>query len=196
MAAAIAMLAAAGAAPGETQAERGKRVVDEALAAMGGARFLAMRDRIEAGRAYSFYREELSGRALAKIYTRYLTPEAGKVGLRERQAFGKDEDNVVLLGDTGGYEVNFRGARPMNDAALERFQESTLRNVFYILRQRLGEKGLVVESRGSDIVDNQPVELVEIADASNRQVTVAFHRSTKLPVRQTTVRRDSRTNER
>jgi len=178
--------------------DRARRVVDEALAALGGERYLAMRDRVEAGRAYSFYREQLSGLARAKIYTRYLTrpdpPVAGFFGVRERQAFGKDEDAYVLLGESYGYDVTFRGARPIEPAVLERFKETTLRNILYILRMRLGEPGLAIESRGTDIVDNVPVETVEIADAQNRMVTVFFHTSTKLPVRHETVRRDPRDN--
>ena len=76
----------------------------------------------------------------------------------------------------------------------QRFRETTLRNIFYILRQRLGEPGLTFESRGADVVDNQPVELVDITDNDNRVVTVSFQLSTKLPVRQVTIRRDPQTN--
>jgi hypothetical protein len=180
--------------------QRGKRVVDEALAALGGPQFLAMEDRIETGRAYSFYREELSGLSRATIYTRYLTrpepPEPGLLAVRERQAFGKNEDSAVLFADGKGYEITFRGARPMADDRLERYHDSTLHNVFYILRQRLGEPGLTFESRGSDIYDNQPVEIVEIFDSENRSVTVYFSQSTKLPLRQFYYRRDPRTRER
>ena len=46
-------LAAMGA---ENAHERGKRVVNEALQAVGGKAFLAMEDRTETGRAYSFFR--------------------------------------------------------------------------------------------------------------------------------------------
>ena len=60
------------AAAAETAQDRGKRVVNEALAALGGDAFLHMEDRVESGRAYSFYRGELAGLSVAKIYTRYL----------------------------------------------------------------------------------------------------------------------------
>jgi hypothetical protein len=66
----------------------------------------------------------------------------------------------------------------------DRYRDSTLRNIFYILRVRLQEPGMVFESRGADVIDNQPVEIVDITDADNRTVTVQFHRTTKLPVRQ------------
>ena len=182
----------------ETNMERGKRVIDEAVTALGGDNFLQMQDRIETGRAYSFYRENLSGLSHAKIYTRYLIraepPEPGFVGVREREAFGKNEDSAVLFADGQGYEITFRGARPLPDETLDRFKESTLRNVFYILRQRLGEPGLILESRGSDVVENQPVDIVDITDANNRTITVYFSQITHLPAKQVTYRRDPKTN--
>lgn len=185
---------ALGASRAETSPERGKRVVDEALQALGGKNFLEMQDRIESGRAYSFYRGELNGLSLAKIYTRYLIrpepPVAGFFGIRERQNFGKKEDSGVIFSDGKGYEITFRGARPLPDATVERHKETTLRNVFYILRQRLGEPGLLIESRGADVVSNQPVEVVDFIDSDNRQVTVYFHQTTKLPLRQKTTRRE------
>jgi len=180
----------------ETTQDRGKRVVNEALTALGGEKFLAMQDRVEFGRAYSFYREELSGLSFAKIYTRYLTPAPGEISLREREAFGKKEDSAVLFNEKEGYEITFRGARALPADQYERFRESTLRNVFYILHQRMKEPGLVFESRGTDVVDNQPVERVDITDSDNRVITVDFHRTTKLPTRQVTFRRDPKTNER
>src|SRR2546423_1761463 len=128
------VLATCGAAA-ETSQERGKRVVDEALAALGGEKYLNMQDRVEAGRAYSFYREQLSGLSLAKIYTRYLTvpepPVTGYLGIRERQVFGKNENNAVLFVEDKGWEISFRGARPIDPKLLDRFKDSTLRNIFY-----------------------------------------------------------------
>ena len=49
---------------------------------------------------------------------------------------------------------------------------------------RLREPGLTFESKGADVIENRPVEIVEINDADNRTVTVYFSQSTKLPVRQ------------
>ena len=49
----------------ESNLERGKRLVDECVTALGGDRFLSMQDRVEAGRAYSFYREQLNGLTVA-----------------------------------------------------------------------------------------------------------------------------------
>ena len=61
----------------ETKQERGKRSSRRRSPRMGGDKFLEMKDRVETGRAYSFYRDRLTGLSIAKIYTRYLeTPAA------------------------------------------------------------------------------------------------------------------------
>lgn len=197
------LLSLAGAAPALAQSkqERGKKIVDDALEALGGKNYLEMKDRIESGRLYSFYRERLSGLARARILTRYLTrpepPQIDFFGLRERQSFGKDkEDYAILFTEREGYTLTYRGARPVPPDMDERFRETTRRNIFYILRQRLGEPGMIIEHDGSEIVENMPVHAVSITDAENLVTKVFFHQSTKLPVRQEFVRRVEKTKER
>jgi hypothetical protein len=181
----------------ETAAERGKRVIGEAVAALGGENFLSMQDRVEEGRAYSFFRDRLTGLARAKISVRYLSgaPKDG-VAQRERQAFGKDEDYLILFTENKGYQVTFRGAKPLPEERWERYLESTRRNVLYILRHRLKEPGMIFEGKGADVWQNNPVEIVDITDAENNVVTVYFSRNTKLPMYQTYTLRDPKTKDR
>jgi hypothetical protein len=182
------------AAAAETAQQRGERVVKEALAALGGDAFLRMQDRVESGRAYQFFRGELAGLSIAKIYTRYITPpavpEPGKVYLREREAFGKDETDAYLFREDGAWEVTFRGAQPLADERVGNFRDSTRRNIFYILHNRLKEPGLSFYSQGADRWENRPIEIVEITDAADNMVTVYFDVFSKLPVRQTFKRRN------
>src|SRR4051794_12428733 len=133
----------------ETQLERGKRVVNEALAALGGEKFRGMQTRVESGRVYSFYHERLTGLSIAKIYTRYdphpdpAKPEA--LYVRERQAFGKKEDSVVLFLEDAEYQLPYRGAKPFPADSLMRYKATTRNNFLYILRERLDEPGLTME---------------------------------------------------
>ncbi|MBL8232463.1 MAG: hypothetical protein JNL98_28455 [Bryobacterales bacterium] len=185
----------------QSREEKGKRVLEEAIAALGGPRFLDMRDRTEYGRVYSFYRERLSGLTHARIFTRYLTrpaaPPPDFFGIRERQSFGKDEeDYAVLFNEKEGWQVSFRGARPIGKEAEDRFRDSTRRNIFYMLRMRLGEPGMLIEHEGADVWENQPVQIVNITDSENKTVRAFFHSTTKLPVKQEYVRRDEKTRER
>jgi len=155
--AALSTVALAAQTPAEV---RGKKVIDDAIAALGGDKFLEMQDRVETGRAYSFYRDNLSGLSIAKIYTRYLTVDPAKsaheLGQRERQSFGKNEDWATVLREDGGANITYRGPKPIPDEDYERYRETTLHNIFYILRQRLREPGMQFESLGSDVVDRLP----------------------------------------
>jgi hypothetical protein len=179
--------------------QRAHKVIDDAIAALGGDKFLNMEDRVESGRAYSFYNDRLSGLSIAKIYTRYVTVAEGRtgqdLGVRERQAFGKNEDSATVFREDRAAEVNWRGAKELPADRFERYRDTTLRGIFYILRVRLHEPGLLFESRGMDVVDHLPVEVIDITDSENRVVTVYFHQSTKLPMKQKFTWRDPKTHE-
>jgi hypothetical protein len=183
----------------ETAQERGKRVVEEALKALGGDAYLHMQDRVETGRAYSFYRGQLSGLSVARIYTQYLKPAQppvpGKLLARERNTFGKQEEDIFIFHQDNAWEITFRGAVALDEERATRWKDSMLRNILYILRARLNEPGLSFYSQGRDFWENRPVEVVEITDADNNMVTVYFDSATRLPVRQVFKRRNKEYND-
>jgi hypothetical protein len=184
----------------QTPAEqRGKKIVDQAVEALGGNAFLTMEDRTESGRAYSYYHDQISGLSIAKIYTRYITVAPNKTGelqgQREHQVFGKNEDSGVLFTEDGGWEITWRGAKELPKDRVDRYRESLLRNIFYLFRQRLHEPGMIFEFRGSDVWENLPVDIVDITDSEDRLITVYFHQSTHLPARQLYRRKNAETKE-
>jgi hypothetical protein len=180
----------------ETPAQkRGREIAEKSIFALGGDGFSQMRTRHETGRAYSFYLEQISGLSIAHIYTRYVA-EGTPIKLEQRQAFGKKQDDAVILTAASAWEVNFRGARPLGEERLKQFQETTLHDIFYILRERMNEPGVTFEHKGKDVVENAPVETLEIYDAENRNVTVWIHSSTFLPVKQRFKRWDAAINDR
>jgi hypothetical protein len=83
----------------------------------------------------------------------------------------------------------------MEQERFDRYREITLRDTLYMFRQRLHEPGMIFESQRSDVVDNLPVDIVNIIDSDNHVVTVHFHQSTRLPVRQIYKRINSVTKE-
>jgi hypothetical protein len=183
----------------ETPEQRGKRVIDECLSALGGDRYLNMQTRIESGRAYSFYRERLSGLAIATIYTRYdsgVSDTTHNLAQRERDNYDKKQDYGTLFTDKEAWDINFRGARPLPQDRFDRYKDTTLRDIFYILRVRLHEPGWIIESKGADVIENRPVEIVDLTDSDNITTTVYFDQTNKVPLRQVFFRRDSVTHDR
>lgn len=183
-----------GALLAQTRAEKGKDALDRVINALGGPNFLNMQNRVETGRAVTLYRDRLSGLSHSKIYTEYLrTPQPGKLGVHERQFFGNKNDASVLYLDGKGYDISFRGARPLTGEVLERYYLSSRHNVFYILRQRLKEAGLVVELTGHEAIENQSTDVLDIYDFNNDNVTVWVNSFTHLPIRQRWYRREKDT---
>jgi hypothetical protein len=187
----IATLSGSASLVAETSQVRAKRVLDQCLEALGGARFLAVKDVVSQGRTYGFYRDKLTGLAIATIYMEYLTPSPGKLTMREREDYGKKKDSgSVLFTPEEAYQITFRGAQPLPKERFERYQETTMRDIFYILHQRRDEPGMLYESRGADVFDNRPVEIVDITDSANLTMTVYIDSTTHLPIRQVFYRRN------
>jgi len=181
----------------ETAKERGKRLVDKVIEGLGGDAFRNMRTRTEIGRASSFYRDRLTGYSPARLYTKYLEPNA-RAGILElqRQVLGKKQEDAVVFTENEAYDVTYRGAKPLADDRVKQFREATLHDVFYIFRQRLSEPGMEFEGAGIDVVENQPVETLDIFDAENRNVRVWVNSDTFLPVKQRFYRWDATINDR
>lgn len=177
---------------------KGKKVVDQCIQTLGGERFLAMRNRVESGMVFSFYRESLNGLDRAVIYTRYADgAKPGQLAVRERESFGKkkEEDGAVLFTETEGYDISFRGARPLSKERFDRYEDSVLHDVFYIFLERLNEPGLLIEYQSGDLWESRPVDIVNITDSQNRVTTVYIDQFTHLPVRQLFRRRNAVTGD-
>lgn len=163
-----------------------KSIIAEAVAALGGDQFLQMQNYVESGRAYAFYRNELKGLALSTIYTKYLDNASSKKGLSvvQRQNFGKKDDYAYLYLQDQGWDVNFRGARPLSDELWKRYQTSTSTNILYLLRTHLKDPSMSYDFVRSDVVVSTHVNIIDVTDAENRVVRVYFDYNTKLPIRQ------------
>lgn len=193
------LLFAALLARAETSEQRAKRVIDDCVQALGGDRFLSMQNRVESGRAYSFYRNNISGLSIATIYTRYdsgVTDTTHNLAQHERDNFDKKQDYGTLFTHEEAFDVSYRGARPLPADRFARYKATTLRDIFYILRVRLHEPGWIFESKGADVVENRPVEIVDLTDSDNLTTTVYFDQITNLPVREVFYDRDQYTKDR
>ena len=163
---------------------KGKDVVDQAIKALGGDRFLNMHTRHVSGRIYAFFHDQMSGYDVANIYTQYLDDKDLKgVHVRERQVLGKKQDYSYLYLPDQAFDITFRGARPLEDERWERYARSTANDVLYWLRFRYNEPGMQFEYVGNQVLITNHVEVVDIIDANDKSLRVYFDYNTKLPVR-------------
>ncbi len=164
---------------------KGKQVVDSALEALGGSNFLAMQTRTASGRVYSFFHDRLSGLDLATIYTQYLASKpANGLAIEEREVLGKKHDYSYLFLPDQGWDITYRGARPIPDESWQKYVRSTETNILYILRSRHNEPGMEFDFVGSDVFVSRHVEIVDVVDSQGRSIRVFFDHNTHLPMRQ------------
>jgi hypothetical protein len=165
--------------------DKGRQVVLDAIAALGGSKFSSLQNCVEAGVAYSFYRAQVTGRDIATIYTEYLgkLPEKG-LAVQERQAFGKKQDYSVLLLPDQGFEITFRGVRSLADDRWKRYVATTSMNIFYLLRERFNNPKMSYDFVRSDVVSNTQVNIVDVTTPENETTRVYFDYNSNLPIRQ------------
>lgn len=166
--------------------DKGKQLFDQALAALGGDKFLQMQTRVEAGRIYSFFHDQMSGYDVTTTYVQYLASKpANGLALKEREILGKKKDYSYLFLENQAFDITYRGARPIPDESWDRYQRDTESDILYILRVRHDEPGLIFDYIGSDVYLSAHVEVLDITDAQNRVVRVYFDHNTLYPVRET-----------
>lgn len=165
--------------------DQGKQVVDQAVAALGGDKFLNFHSRSAGGRMYSFFRNQISGFERVRLYTEYLsTPPKDGLAIRERQLLGKKQDYSYLYLPDGAWELTFRGARPVDPEAWDRYRRTTRNDILYILKMRHDEPGMTFDYVGSQVQITRHVEIVDITDSTGQTVRVYFDHNSHFPVRQ------------
>ncbi len=164
---------------------KGKQIVDQAIQALGGERFLNLHTRHTNARLYSFFHDRMSGYDIANIYTEYRDNKASKgVQLREREVLGKHQDYSYLFNEDQGFDITFRGARPLPDDRWASYVRTATNDILYILRFRYDEPGMEFDYIGNQVFITNHVEVVDITDATGKTVRVFFDYNSKLPVRQ------------
>jgi hypothetical protein len=180
----------------QTPPNKGKQIVDQAVAALGGDRFLNMKNRIAKGRIYSFFHDELSGLDVTTTIAEYLPQAAPNgLGIREREILGKKQDYSYLFLPNQAWDITFRGARPVEEETWNRYVRTTENDILYILKVRHDEPGLQYDYSGSQVFLSTHVEVVDVTDAKDRTVRVYFDHNSSLPIRETFSWQDPQTRE-
>lgn len=175
---------------------KGKELIDQAVKALGGDRFLNMHTLHTNARIYAFFRDRMSGYDIANIYTQYLDDKTIKgLQVREREVLGKHQDYSYLFLADQGFDITFRGARPIPDDRWANYSRTTSNDILYWLRYRYDEPGMQYDYVGNQVLITNHVEVVDITDANDKTVRVYLDYNTKLPVRQSFSWLDSETKE-
>jgi outer membrane lipoprotein-sorting protein len=173
----------------EQSAAKAKQILQQLIDALGGLRYLNVRESDCEGRLARFgHTGELSGFTNFKVYWRY--PD------KNRTDYYKKGVVINTYNGDQGWTLDRGGVSELPAPAVADFQGLTKKDINNLLRLRLKEPGMVFRYGGQDIVDLKTVDWVEITDPEQRTFRLAVDRSSHFLVRTMVTTEDESTRER
>jgi hypothetical protein len=170
----------------EQSAAKAKQLIQQAIDALGGSAYLNVRDMTCTGRASQFgHSGELDG---FETFINYVEPPT----MDRTENLPKRNIIDVYNGDKG-WTLDRGGVAEAPITDLARFQDNVRKDMFNILKNRIHEDGMIFRYAGLDIVDLHEVDWVEMVDADDRTIRIAFARENHLPLRKVVQTRDPKT---
>ena len=178
--------------PNLTPEQRGRALIDQMIAALGGDAWLN-RTTIAARRphrrllprpAQPRHHEYHEVRRLAASGQ----PEADRVGfLTERGMImpGKKIDVVQIWTDGHGYEITYKGKTDLPKDQVEDFYRRRAHSIEEVVRTWINAPGVMIVAEGTTMVERRLADKVTVLSANNDAVTLELDATTHLPLRRT-----------
>jgi hypothetical protein len=173
----------------DQSAAKAKGLLQQEIAALGGSAYLGVRDYTCEGRLAQFaHSGDLNAYPPFKDF--WILPD------KNRTEWDKKATIVDLFVGNQAWSLDRSGVNPQSAEAIADFQEQVKTDMDNVLRFRLNEDGMTFRYAGSDIVDLQQVEWVELVDRDDTTMRFALDESTHLPIRYEVITRNAVTRER
>jgi hypothetical protein len=168
--------APAPAIPLDDNGRKAKALVEQAIEALGGQTYLTIRDREQQGRGYSFHHGRATGGG-AVFWSFSQFPD------KERVELTKERDIAELYVGNKGYEITYKGARPIEDKDLSDYLRRRQFSLETVLRTWVNDPGVVFLYEGNAIAAQHSALRVTLINLKNEAVTLYFDVDTHLPVK-------------
>ena len=177
---------------GETADQRGRKLLDQMLEALGGDAWLHRRNVRELGHLGRFFRGTPTGIVIDFTATRQFgsneRPDAQRIGFITDKSIifpGKKIDIVQIWANGTGHEVTYKGNATLPKDQIEDYYRRQDHSIESIYRTWLKAPGVMVVAEGSTTVERRLTERVSILSANNDAITVDIDTDTHLPRRRT-----------
>ncbi len=173
----------AAAAPMDENGRKAKAIVEQGIQALGGDRYLTIRDREQQGRGYSFHAGRPSGTG-ALFWSFSEFPD------KERVEITKQRDIAQVYNGNKGYEITYKGPRPLDAKDLEDYLRRRRFSLDTVLRTWMNDPAVIFLYEGQAIAAQHPSLKVTLINAKNEAVTLYFDTDNHLPVKKSFEWRD------
>jgi len=177
---------------GQTTEQRGRALLDQMIAALGGDLWLNRATLQTEGRASSFFHGEPNP-YVSEWHDLVRFPgsgqhEAERVGfLTDRSPIfpGKKIDVVQIWKDGHGYEITYKGQTELPKEQVDDYYRRHAHSVEQVVRTWVHAPGVMVLYEGTDMVERRLCDKLTILSAANDAVTLELDAATHLPLRRT-----------
>ncbi len=173
----------AAAAPMDENGRKAKAIVEQGIQALGGDRYLTIRDREQQGRGYAFHAGRPSGTG-ALFWSFSEFPD------KERVEITKQRDIAQVYNGSKGYEITYTGPRPLDAKDLEDYLRRRRFSLDTVLRTWMNDPAVIFLYEGQAIAAQHPSLKVTLINAKNEAVTLYFDTDNHLPVKKSFEWRD------
>lgn len=183
----VAMLIMPGHSPAQgSQDERGKALMDQMVAALGGQAWLNLVSSEEVGRVASFDKGTPTGSNV--LFYEYRR-EPGMVRIeysRTRDIMpGSVKDVVVIWTKDNGYEITFKGKKPLLEKDVAEYNRNRAHSIRTVVKEWMKRPGVVIVSEGTAMVERRITDKFTVLSPDNDAVTIFTDQTTHLPLRRT-----------
>jgi hypothetical protein len=168
---------------GKNQEERGKLLLDQMVAALGGEQWLNRRTMYEEGHTASFFRGAPTG-SVVDFWSFHQFPLGAQPDL-ERIEYTKKREVVHIWTKDTGYEITYKGKTILpKDQVTDSLRRQT-HSIEAVVHTWLKQPGVIILAEGTAMVERRMVDKVTVLGANNDAVTIELDVSTHLPLRRT-----------
>jgi len=173
------------AGPEASEVGHGRKLLDQMVAALGGAAWLNREDWIFYGRSASFYKgqphEEVP--QFEEYYRAKPFGERVVVITHFGVIIATDHKDIAeVWTPEGGYEVTYKGTKPLPAKDVTEYQRRQRHSLEVVVNDWLKQTGVLVTYEGSNMVERRLAEQVSILTANNDAVTLELDEATHLPL--------------
>ena len=161
---------------GDANAQKAKALVQQTIQALGGDAYLKITDIEQEGRSSGFYHGNPSG-STAPFWRFIKFPD------KERVELTKQRDWVILYVGNEGYEITFRGTKPLDPKDLKEYLQRREYSLDTVLRTWVQAPDAAFFYEGEGFADNRQVDNVTIMNAKDEAVTISIDHANHLPLK-------------
>jgi hypothetical protein len=165
----------------QEQDKRGRALLQQMVVALGGDAWLNRRSMLRRGRTASFFHGAPTLNVI-EFWDYYRFPVNGQTEA-ERIEFTKKHDIVQIWTPTNGYEITYKGNKPLPEDHVQETLRRRAHSPEAIVQSWLKQPDVVVLYEGTTMVERRMAEKVTLLGADNDAVTLEIDADTHLPLR-------------